>query len=44
MCEAIGYTVSRLKRIRYAFLDLGDLSPGHFRHLTRGEVARLQKL
>ncbi len=44
MCEAVGCSVSRLKRIRFAFLDLGDLLPGRFRPLTRNEVQRLQSL
>lgn len=44
MCEAVGCPVSRLKRIRYAFLDLGDLRPGQHRQLSRNEVARLKKL
>lgn len=44
MCEAVGHPVSRLKRIRVAFLVLGDLLPGKFRHLTPAEVARLKRL
>jgi 23S rRNA pseudouridine2605 synthase len=44
MCEAVGHPVSRLKRIRVAFLELGDLAPGQFRHLTAAEVARLKRL
>jgi 16S rRNA U516 pseudouridylate synthase RsuA-like enzyme len=44
MCEALGYQVSRLVRIGYAFLTLGDLAPGQARELTRSEVNRLQKL
>lgn len=44
MCEALGFPVSRLKRIRLAFLDLGTLSPGSFRHLSAVEVARLKRL
>jgi 23S rRNA pseudouridine2605 synthase len=44
MCEAIGYPVSRLKRIRFAFLELGTLAAGQFRHLTTAEVARLRAL
>ena len=44
MCEAVGCPVSRLKRIRVAFLELGDLQPGHFRRLTTSEVARLKRL
>lgn len=44
MCEAIGFQVSRLKRIRIAFLELDELPSGKFRHLTPQEVARLKKL
>lgn len=44
MCEAVGCPVSRLKRIRYAFLDLGDLRPGQYRRLDRDEVDRLRQL
>ena len=44
MCEAVGYPVSRLKRIRLAFLELGTLASGQYRHLTREEVARLKRL
>lgn len=42
MCEAVGHTVSRLRRIRLAFLDLGELRPGEYRHLSPAEVARLR--
>ena len=44
MCEAVGHPVSRLKRVRLAFLDLKDIPPGQFRHLTPAEVSRLKKL
>ena len=44
MCEAVGCPVSRLKRIRYAFLDLENMKPGQYRQLSRDEVARLKKL
>ena len=44
MCEAVGHPVSRLKRVRLAFLDLKDIPPGKFRHLTPTEVSRLKKL
>ncbi len=44
MCEAVGHPVSRLKRVRFAFLDLGGLRPGEFRPLTAEEVARLKRL
>jgi 23S rRNA pseudouridine2605 synthase len=44
MCEAVGLPVSRLKRIRLAFLELGSLPAGKYRSLTSAEVARLKKL
>jgi len=44
MCEALGYQVSKLVRIGYAFLALGDLAPGQARALTKTEVNRLKKL
>jgi len=44
MCEAVGHTVSRLKRIRYSFLQIGDLPVGKYRELTPQEVARLKKI
>jgi 23S rRNA pseudouridine2605 synthase len=44
MCEAVGFQVSRLKRIRIAFLEIDELPSGKFRHLTPQEVARLKKL
>jgi 16S rRNA U516 pseudouridylate synthase RsuA-like enzyme len=44
MCETLGHQVSRLVRIGYAFLTLGDLAPGKTRVLTKAEVNRLKKL
>jgi 23S rRNA pseudouridine2605 synthase len=44
MCETLGYSVSRLKRIEYAFLDDRDLKPGQYRHLTAKEIQRLKNL
>lgn len=44
MCEALGYPVSRLKRIAYAFLQEGNLKPGQYRRLTTKEVSRLKAL
>jgi len=43
MFERIGCPVVKLKRVRIAFLMDRDLAPGHFRHLTAGEVERLRK-
>lgn len=44
MCEAVGHSVSRLKRIRVAFLELGDLIAGKHRFLSQSEVVRLKRL
>ncbi|PLX73172.1 MAG: pseudouridine synthase [Desulfuromonas sp.] len=44
MCESLGYPVSRLARIGYAFLTLDGLEPGAYRLLTDDEVARLKVL
>jgi 23S rRNA pseudouridine2605 synthase len=43
MCEKLGYPVSRLVRVGYDFLTLGDLEPGQYRHLTASEVNRLKQ-
>ena len=44
MFEAIGTPVVKLKRERFAFLDLGNLSPGEYRELTKHEVKQLRVL
>jgi 23S rRNA pseudouridine2605 synthase len=44
MCAALGLPVSRLMRIRYAFLSLEGLAPGEYRHLSPAEINRLQRL
>lgn len=44
MCEAVGHSVSRLKRVGLAFLLLEGLRVGQYRHLTTGEVKRLKRL
>lgn len=44
MCEAIGHPVIKLKREGFAFLTLGDLKPGEFRHLTAEEVKKLNEI
>lgn len=43
MCDAIGHPARRLHRIRYAELELGRLSPGESRELTKAEVAALRR-
>jgi pseudouridine synthase len=42
MCEAVGHPVRRLRRTRYAGLELAGLAPGDSRPLTKGEVAALR--
>ncbi len=37
MCEALGYDVKRLQRVRVMNVELGDLAVGAWRHLTPGE-------
>lgn len=44
MCEAVGHTVSRLKRIGLAFLSLDGVPVGKYRQLTAAEVKRLKQL
>lgn len=44
MFKHSGRLVEKLKRVKIAFLDLGDLKPGAYRTLTRSEVFRFQKL
>ena len=41
MCEYLGYTVQRLRRVRINSLRLGTLKPGQWRELTQNEVAQL---
>jgi 23S rRNA pseudouridine2605 synthase len=41
MCEAVGHPVKRLERVRFGPLSLGDLKPGRYRRLTKGELRRL---
>jgi 23S rRNA pseudouridine2605 synthase len=36
--EAIGHEVTRLKRVGFGQLELGDLGPGQWRRLTRTEI------
>ncbi len=44
MCEVLGLTVVRLKRIRLGFLDLNDLATGRYRRLSVSEIERLKKI
>jgi len=44
MAEALGLTVRRLQRVRYAFLTLEGLTVGSVRRLTETELDRLKEL
>ncbi len=44
MFEAIGYKVSKLKREKFAGLDLSGLKSGEYRHLNIKEVKKLYSL
>jgi 23S rRNA pseudouridine2604 synthase len=41
MCSALGYKAQRLQRVRIMNIQLGNLSPGEWRHLTDTELAGL---
>ncbi|MEO7444707.1 MAG: pseudouridine synthase [Ferruginibacter sp.] len=42
MCEALGYRVTSLKRIRIMHIGLGKLAPGKWRYFTDQEITALQ--
>ena len=44
MFEAVGHPVKRLRRDRYAFLDVNGIKQGKFRHLSKNEVKELLRL
>jgi 23S rRNA pseudouridine2605 synthase len=44
MFKHFGFLVEKLKRVKIAFLSIGDLKPGAYRTLTRAEVERFSKL
>ncbi len=41
MCEALGYEVTKLQRVRIMHIQLGDLPLGQWRDLTDSEVATM---
>lgn len=43
MCEHLGYSVTKLQRIRIMHIHLGDLRVGQYRHLTATEAEELYK-
>lgn len=44
MCEALGYEVTTLKRVRIMNMTLKDLSPGKWRYFTKDEVNAINAL
>ena len=44
MCEALGYRVRGLRRVRVMNIRLGDLPPGSWRELTEEELYELNRL
>ena len=44
MCEALGYRVRRLKRVRIMNVELGDLAVGTYRPLDDREMQQLRQL
>lgn len=44
MCEALGYEVVRLERIRIMNITLGNLTPGSWRYLTIKEMKQVEEL
>ena len=42
MCEACGYKVVKLKRVRIMNIRLKDLPEGRFRELSKDEIAELR--
>ena len=43
MCEYLGYRVTKLKRLRFICIELGDLAVGKWRYLTAEEKKELLK-
>ena len=44
MCDALGYKVESLERIRIMHIHLGDLPIGYYRYLTQTEIEKLNEL
>ena len=44
MCEAVGYRVEKLTRVRFGPLVLDDLPPGSYRPLTPAELRALKRV
>jgi len=44
MCLAVGHRVMRLRRIRFAGIEVGGLRPGEWRAITPDELRQLRKI
>lgn len=44
MCEALGYQVKSLQRLRIMHITLGNLQVGEYRHLSAKELSELKRL
>lgn len=44
MCDALGYRVVNLKRVRVCNVKLGNMRPGELRELSREEEAELRRI
>ena len=44
MCEALGYEVKELRRVRIMNIELGNLKPGEYRKVTEQELNELYEL
>lgn len=44
MCDALGYQVKSLKRVRVVNVELGKLKPGEYRELTSAEKKELYRI
>jgi 23S rRNA pseudouridine2605 synthase len=40
LCAAVGHEVTRLKRVAFGAIELGDLEPGRWREVTGAEIKR----
>lgn len=44
MCEALGYQVTELKRIRIMNIEIGGLKPGDYRRISEKEIKELYEM
>ncbi|MDD3571719.1 MAG: pseudouridine synthase [Eubacteriales bacterium] len=44
MCESLGYSVTRLRRVRIMHITLGKMRPGQWRMLSQQELAALLRI